>query len=563
LTAPPGPALAGQEPEPPGAGGRRPLLGPLTATVAACGGFAGLNLYFYLLSRQSYPGDSDKASTILQAQDLSHGNVLLHGWILTTDSFITLDQLYYAVATRLVGVRPTLMHSGPAFFAAVLVVVGVLVAVEGRRGAAALAGGAVVVALLALPTPLMSRFYLGTGYHVDTALYALLAFVALRSGRFGWQWALGVVLLAAGLLGDLQIAAFGVAPVFLAGLTAMLRRRDWRSGIAPAAAAVACVALAELARRVIDALGGFTLSAALPTAHGSQLLTNARGVLKYGADLAGLTNPLGMGVPSALLEFHVVGALCMVGCFLGAVSSLITGTVRGSPAPTPPAEERGELWRLDDMLVIAIFGAVFTYLDLALNDHLGFVRYLMVSILFVSVLSGRMVARVWPHLRARWAAGAAALGLAALLGSAAAVGYQLSLPAVPLPEAVLATWLEAHHLHNGVGDYWAASATTVASDGTVTVRPVVTGTNLTLYRYMYESASDWYAGERFQFLVYGLPPFTDVDSVSATDTWGVPAHTYVVGPYRVLVWSHSITLPPAGDAKGRRGTPPGPGPPPL
>ena len=71
------------------------------------------------------------------------------------------------------------------------------------RGASALAGGLTVIALLGFATPAMALFFVGRGFHMSTALYALLAFAALRRGRFGLGWFLAVVLLAAGMLGDL------------------------------------------------------------------------------------------------------------------------------------------------------------------------------------------------------------------------------------------------------------------------------------------------------------------------------------------------------------------------
>ncbi len=197
----------------------------IIAWVAA---LVGLNAFFYYLSAESYPGDSDKASTILEGQAVGAGHVLLHGWTLPLDSFWTLDQIYYAVVTRLVGVRTALLHTGPAFFGALVVVVAVAMSREGRRGV----GGLVSVLFLVFPTPTMSWFFLGTGYHVDTLLYAWLAFIALRSGRFNWAWVLGVAILAIGTLGDLLMIAYGICPALLGSLVAMLRRRSWHAGVA-------------------------------------------------------------------------------------------------------------------------------------------------------------------------------------------------------------------------------------------------------------------------------------------------------------------------------------------
>ena len=53
----------------------------------------------------------------------------------------------------------------------------------------------------------------------------------------------------------------------------------------------------------------------------------------------------------------------------------------------------------------------------------------------------------------------------------AASATQCRVPGRPDPVATLASFLEAHHLHEGIGDYWSAAITTVESGGKVVVRP--------------------------------------------------------------------------------------------
>ena len=98
----------------------------------------------------------------------------------------------------------------------------------------------------------------------------------------------------------------------------------------------------------------------------------------------------------------------------------------------------------------------------------------MAAVVFAVVLTGRSVARAWQVL-AGWplrtlAAAGAALGLFVVCS----FGYSVSGPWPSDPVATLTSWLEAHHLHEGIGDYWTASITTVESGGRVTVRPVLT-----------------------------------------------------------------------------------------
>ncbi len=514
-------------------------------STAATAAFAGLVVLLYATSAHANAGDSDKATTILVGQAIGNGHLLLHGWILPPATYWTTDAAFYAVAVRVGGLRPGLLFAEPAVTAALAIAAGVLIAREGRRGAAATAGGVAVVSLLAFATPAMDLWFVGKGFHVGTGLFALFALGALRRGRFGWGWALGVVVLAVGMLGDLQIVAYAVVPLLVAGVVAMLRQRRWRSGVAQVTAAVASGAAGEILRELSRALGGFKPGPGLPIAHAGQMLTNLRHVLTYGADLVGLTNgPYGTGgVPFALREVRVLGALCVIACILAALTSLVAGVIRGRPCGRVATGEP-ELWRLDDMLVVAVFASAAPFVVLAQANGAG-IHYLVVTVVIASVLTGRMVARVWPSLPKGWSARAVAvLGTAVCLSFAAALGFVLAGRAPTNPAPVLAAWLEAHNLRNGIGEYWAASITTVESSGAVTVRPVSSAADGKLQRTMNQSSASWYEGQRFQFLVYVTPQFDDVDLQSATRTWGDPAHVYVVGRYRVVVWRRPVSVVP-------------------
>lgn len=129
-----------------------------------------------------------------------------------------------------------------------------------------------------------------------------------------------------------------------------------------------------------------------------------------------------------------------------------------------------------------------------------------------------------------------------MLWFATGLGYTLAQPAPVQSASVLASWLEVHHLDNGVGGYWTASITTVESKGAITVRPVWADPDGKLGRYMKLSTESWYQGQHFQFLVYSSPTYQGVDGAAAGKTWGRPTHIYVVGDYHVLVWSAAFSV---------------------
>ena len=75
------------------------------ATVAAA---VGLFVLLYAIGVHAFAPDSDGATVALQGQVMLHGNVLLHRWSLSLDSFWTVDALWYLVAVLFYGLHPAL-----------------------------------------------------------------------------------------------------------------------------------------------------------------------------------------------------------------------------------------------------------------------------------------------------------------------------------------------------------------------------------------------------------------------------------------------------------------------
>jgi len=512
-------------------------------TLAVLAAFSGLVVLLYARSAHDLAATSDRATIVLEGQAMASGHLLLQGWNLTFASYWTSDAPFYDAAIRLFGLRPELLYAGPAVMAALVVISGVFIAREGCRGASAVAGGVAVIALLGLATPAMTLFFVGRGFHISTALYALLAFGALRRGRFGWGWFLAVVLLAAGMLGDLLLVAYAVVPLVLAGVVAALRQRRWQGAVPDVSAAVVAVALAALARRIAEAEGAFRSQAALSLVHLGQMFSNLGHMPGYVSDLLGLTNGLrhNGGVPFGLREVHVVGALCVLACLVVAVATLVVGARRGGSGRLPAAGP--ETWRLDDILLIAAVCSAVSFVALARADQSG-VRYLTVTVVFACVLTGRLIARGWSKLPPGGPARVlAVVGVVVSLGFAAGVGYSLARPEPSYPVTALVSWLEAHNLRWGIGDYWAASITTVQSSGEVIVRPVAASNGGAIQEMTTLSQSSWYTGQEWQFLVYSKPVIDNVDLDAALRTWGPPTEIHVIGPYHVLVWNHPVVLP--------------------
>jgi len=510
----------------------------------------------YLTTIHSTTPDSDGANTLLAGQAIGQGHVLLHGWALAPDSFWTIDALFYTLTIWVMGINGALLYVVPALIASLVIVVGMLLARTGYRGAAGFVGGATVVVILAAPSHAMASFFLLGSMHMGTVLWSLVAFLALSRGRFGLRWYCAVVFLAGGMLGDLMMVAYGTVPVFVAGLVEGLRQRHWRSGVPQASAAMAATVLAAVAREVARGVGSFAIRTGYTTVSWSDVSRNIMNALRFGAELVGSNSGVfgTGGVPVGLQLAHDVIFALLVASVVSGCWRLVRGALFGSPCThsaigadrDAPPDVRCN-YRLDDLLTIACCGSPVTFVVLA-NGNVLSARYLTAAVVFGSVLAGRSVARWWATsdwLRVK--RGISAFALALLLCMIAAVGYTLSSPAVPPSASQLAAWLAGHDLRDGIGDYWSSNITTVESGGAVAVRPVLAAPRCALQRFPFGSAAGWYAGRHFDFFVYNATWAHGSGPngwESAERSWGHASRVYRVGTYRVLIWPHAISVSP-------------------
>ncbi|HXW33470.1 MAG TPA: hypothetical protein VEJ87_02755, partial [Acidimicrobiales bacterium] len=372
-------------------------------------------------------------------------------------------------------------------------------------------------------------------------------FGCLRSGRFGWAWIVAVLFLTAGLLGDSLTIALGILPIIGAAAVASLRTRTWRAGGPEAGAALLALVLTPCLRQLAEWAGSFTIDSHHPIASAGQAAANLPHAATWTAGLLGVgSDGVGNGgVPAPLQATHVVGLGVVLVAVVLAAGALVTGAARGRS----PSSEESATWRLDDLLVLAFASDLVVFVVLTTSDNVGYLRYLTGAVIFGAVLGARAVGGFVEHVSSSNVLKVSvATGIVLVASFAAGFGFTLSAPAAPRPYNRLGQFLEAHHLYKGLGDYWSASVTTVATGETVKVRPVVATPKGRVERYQRQSNSAWYSGS-FEFLVYNTKPrWGGVDLDSATTTFGRVAHIYDVGAYRVLVWNHSIRVSSHGYA---------------
>ena len=532
--------------------GRRLLYGVLAALVLAAWA-----LLQWRLARIVVSGNADDANTVLAGLDQWRGHVLLAGWTLPADSFITGDLPVAAVLGGLFGLGPWLLQAVPVVLAGIALLVALWLSVRGAR--TRLLAALPVAIAIGLPGVLATDFWLQSPMHVSTIAYCLGAFGVLNSGPSRWRWmGAGLLLVLAGV-GDATAFAIGSVPVAVLGLRLLLSTDRRRRGLFLLLTAATAAGVTEALLALRSVIGAYSTAPAVPVVAAHQWLANAgHGVARFLQLTAAIS-----GVPGAGGTAERAARLVMTAALLAATASGLVAVIwpqgrprlrlsragdtaekraaEGStPAASPLAEVTGGVGRRHELLALlglSGLGSYGTFCVLSVSDApQATTRYLLPLLVTSAVALGVLVGSVRPDRRWRMVAA----GAAVLVGG----GY-LAMPlrtaSGPLPtwpSATAVQWLAAHGLRHGVGTYWDASYLTLESGGAVVVRPVsATGGRLRPHRYFADAR--WFTDDRRpQFLVFEPgAPWGGVDLDSATATYGAPAQSVNLGPYTVLVWA--------------------------
>jgi len=517
----------------------------------------------YLRLSNTYPEDSDQANLGLQAWDMLHGNVLLHGWTLSDVSFYTTELPQYMLLELLLGLNAGTFHAAAAMTYTLALLLAVLLAkgrAAGRDGVlrALVTGGIMVAPQLGFGVFVL----LLTVGHIGTSVPLLLIWLLIDRARPHWLTVvLAGLMLTWGEMADSLVLAVGALPLgIVCGLRVVqglftapgargplgrargaLRSRWYELSLG--VAAVASVGLSSLAVKVVHALGGYTLHAVTFNIEpigkwaGNLPATWYGFILLFGGDYNGLKPSVSLG----LAFLHLVGVALVILSLILALRRFFT---------------RATL--IDQVLAVAILANLVLYLISnmpSLNPH-----ELAVVLPFGAALAGRMLVgrgqRGGVHAGARRTRGAPravravtlAAGALVLAGYLAGLAHEATRLPQPAQNTHLASWLAGHHLYNGLGGYWESGITTVDSGGRVTVRALV---KATLQADMWEAKDTWYdpATQHANFVVFeSLPGFYHhwEPRALASKYFGRPARTYNYGPYTVMVWDKNLmaSIPP-------------------
>jgi hypothetical protein len=532
--APPGAAVDGGAPAEAQAGAGERDRRSVAARLAWPAGFvvAAVVLFaVYLRLSRATPVTADFASVALMAQDMLHGNLLLHGWNITDVTFYTTELPQFMAIEYVRGFGPDVVHVAAAMTYMLVVLLAALLAKGEATGRQALARVLVTVGIMLAPQLQQGAIILLLSPdHFGTQVPLLLLWLLVdRAGRRWYVPVLAGLILAVVEVGDRIAITIAVVPlVVVCGVRAYrsviqhsepLRSRWYELSLA--AAAILSVGAASVASHLITTHGGYTQMplrttfAAIPLMPSHFWLT-VEGILGvYGADFFQQT----LGIDSALAVLHLVGVAVAGWAIWLAIRRFSRQSL------------------VVQVVTVAIVVNLAAYMFSVLPGTYWGTRQISAVLPLGAVLAGRLAAE--RMIKAKLAPAMAVV----LLGYVFAVGQGLSQPVQPAWGQDLAGWLGAHHLRVGFAEYPEANTTTLDSGGRIQVRTLLWPNDVPT-RSQYQSKVSWYDPRLHdaRFVVATNQPGVGRSPIyyQARAAFGPPARTYYYRGYIVMIWRKNL-----------------------
>lgn len=486
-------------------------------------------LFVALLGQaRTAPVNADGSAQALQAWDMLHGNLRLHGWALSDVSFYTTELPEYALVELVHGLNGDTTPIAAALSYTLIVVLSVVAAVGRTRGRQAwIRGGVVAATLIAPALGLATGLLLSSPDHIGTAVPLLATFIVMdRGGSRRWvPYAVGAMLTWTAVSDQIVIAAGALPILFVACWRATRPGCDRWFEVRTAAAAALSVPVSVLVVKLIAKAGGFKVAtpthtfAELADLSGHFAMTVKSVLTLYGADFSDMP----IGAKAAVAFFHLVAvAVAALGC---------RAAVRRYSDPDA---------RLEQVLVMSIGCVLAAYMFSTMsNGHdASWAREIAPVLPIGAILAARFAGTA--AIPVRWTAAVTA-GCVAV--SAGLLVFHATEPSRPADGAPAAAWLESHGYTHGLGGYWMSHSITAVTGDKVKVRPV-TGDGHKILPGTWESNADWYrpGTSTADFMVVDLRPglegYGTVDEALAT--FGKAAQRVEFKDHVILVWNHNI-----------------------
>ncbi len=522
-------------------GGRRSWLRSRWAKPSAFAVLGVLLFFAYLAQASQLPIFADGSSQALQAWEMLHGNVLLHGWVLSDVSFYTTEIPQYMLIELVRGLNPDVVHIAAAMTYALLVVLAAVLAKGKATGREAVVRVLITVGIMLAPP--LGRIHFSRNYspawvllsapdHTGTQVPLVLLWLMLdrlwlrtpgleRLRRQWWLPVAAAVLLAWVEIADSTAIYEGALPIVIVCLVRIYRRRgpaaeQWPD-VCLGGAALASIGLAMGALNLIRSAGGFVVNPARPELITIYAMTTSFWLklhsllVLFGADFFGIS------AKSAIVPFaHLV-----------AVALVVWGVVRAIR----------RVFAEDDLGLQVITGSFLLLLAAFIFGYRSGAREAVGLLPIGAVLAGRMLANRVAELRL-------APTLAAVLAF-----YGLTLahydtkPALPSPDRKLASFLAARHLTYGLSTSWYSSnGITLYSEDKVKVIDVRRSEHGTWVRLTWNTKASWYDPRAHDATFAIVSPDRPAVPKRLLAEVGRPTVTYRIDGFVVLAWRHANLL---------------------
>ena len=515
--------------------------------AAAAWAAAGLALYAFFL-RISFGGriDSDGANSALQAWDLTHGHLVMHGWLIGDATFYAFELPINGVIQLIFGLGSLATHLASALTLLIVAGCAVALAVADSRGPARAVRCGVALTVLAVPLLTMLTVWLLVEEpdHTGTSTFILISCLLIdRAPSRRFTAPLLCVILCAGQLSDLTVRYVAVPAVIVVCGYRVLATRKLRSGDAALVlAAAVSVPLESLLRSLMAHLGGFWMVPPKAQLAPPRLWLHHLPVVwldireLFGAVLRPDTTLGGLGA--------ALGIICLIAAIFGL----------GRVAWTWRRASRAE-----QLLAASIVFNVGVYAVSVMPQPSGY-REIVALLPCGAALAARALvpARITGQLRAFGAVTATAL-VALLPLSIAATRPAIGPSMGPAPgngataqTAPLTAWLEAHGLSYGVAGYWDASVISVQSGDKVRIRAIdlhrtTSAAGWKVNEPYWETNALWYDPSRYDARFVVADTRGIISRTALKRYFGKPSATYRVANWYVLVYRTNLLrkiLPP-------------------
>jgi hypothetical protein len=495
--------------------------------------------------------DGDNVANFNELASVWSGNILLHGWSLTTDNFYLSDLVPCFLASAVFGITPELIYIVPTIIM-VLFIFGCLLLVwqTGQTARQRKLGGIAIILFIGLPFADPQSIFRVAACHaavITYSIYGLLIAARLLDATRPSLWLLAVfdALTFITTSSDPQIILYFVLP-----LVALLGLRFWLFATISKVEILLGINMAIFAAigsafpYGLGHLGGFLTTPNVSGHFVASIPALVQNIRQFTRDL--LASFDASSIVLTGLAGHRLIALSRLVCFIAVIffcARIFWNT------PRTATNEKSNLigqWLLMGIVLLSAADLMSQLFSDASSGAAGtqpifsfrYVTPIYVYASLAAVIEGQnYLSKVKEKSWLRILNGIfAVLSIIFLFGAVQATVQDARKPAylAIAPERPVAAWLESNHLSYGVGDYWTTQMVTALSDKKVIADPVTDQGRLVPFPWI-GNDKYLYANRPPQFVVFTPVNGWNISLQTITATYGAPAAVYNVNGYTIAV----------------------------